>query len=274
MMKNIVESIAELEVILSANQPLAVAFSGGIDSSFLTYCAFRVLKNNMLAVTVITPFSIKAELYRAQQFAKRYGFRHEVVNIDILQNEDVVRNDAMRCYFCKKLMFEKICSFVKEMGFYHIADGSSKSDSSDYRPGKKALSECGILSPLESAGFTRERIIEGCHYLHLQFDTTSPNSCLATRVPYGEIITDGMLRKIEKAENILLELGLGPLRVRSHGHIARIEFIHEKMQCVMSDDSLRKKVIRAVKESGFHYVTIDMEGLRIGSMNEALGLQT
>lgn len=274
MIKNIDESIVELEVILSANQPLAVAFSGGIDSSFLTYCAYRVLKNNMIAVTASTPFSIKSELHHAQQLAERYGFRHEVVDIDIFQNEDVVRNDSMRCYFCKKMIFEKICTFAKEKGFSNIADGSSKSDSSDYRPGKKALSECGILSPLECAGFTRERILEGSHYLHLEFDNTAPNSCLATRIAYGEKITDIKLRKIEKAENTLMELGLGPLRVRCHGHIARVELVQDNIQRVMTNDYLRKKVIQAVKESGFHYVTIDMEGLRIGSMNETLGLQT
>ena len=268
--KNIKERIMELENILVHNMPLVVAFSGGVDSSFLVYCAYRVLGKNMIAVTARTPFSIKRELNNAYKFAKCFGFRHEVLDVNILDKAEVVKNDYMRCYFCKKYIFSEIKAFAEKTGYSKIAEGSTQSDRADYRPGRKSLEEYGIISPLERAGFTREIVIEGYVHAGVTLDDSSSNSCLATRVAYGDMITEDVLEKIESAEQSLHDMGLGPLRVRCHGHVARIELCDAIIQQIVMDDSLRKKVILAVKRAGFSYVAIDIEGLRSGSMNEVL----
>jgi len=269
---NIDECIMKLGDILAENKPILVAFSGGVDSSFLAYCASRFLGENMAAVTVRTPFSIQQELNHAYAFAEKYGFRHNVLDVDILNKEEVVKNDAMRCYFCKKCIFSEIRMFAEKNGYSRIAEGSTQSDSGDYRPGKKALKELKIISPLERAGFTRELILEGYSREGITLDDHSAHSCLATRVAYGDIITREVLKKIETAEGALYSMGLGPLRVRSHGYVARIELCPEKVKLAVIDESLRRNIIQAVKKAGFPYVTIDIEGLRSGSMNEILNM--
>lgn len=266
------DKVLKLESILLSYKPLVIAFSGGIDSSFLAYCAHRILGKSMTAVTICTPFSIKAELKHASQFAQQHGFRHEMLDLNILDNEDVTRNDSRRCYFCKKYILGKIYGFAVENGFNTIADGSTRSDNADYRPGKEALKDYGVKSPLESAGFTRDSVLEGLEYFNIVPDNVESYSCLATRVAYGDVITIDVLKKIENAENNLKKHGLGVLRVRCHGHVARIELSRDDIQQAVLDDSLRKKIIESVKKAGFTYVTIDLEGLRSGSMNNMLSL--
>lgn len=259
--------LQKLENILRHYKRLAVAASGGMDSTFLAYVAKEVLADEVLAISLRSAFSIDSELEKFRSFAQKHGIPHAVIEVDILNNENVVRNAADRCYYCKKEMFQAIAVYAKRHGFGLIADGSNLSDMEDYRPGMRALQELSIASPLKAAGFTKSDIVRAVRSLKIDLPSMHPNSCLAARIAYGIPLTPEVLQVVREGERILAEKGIAPVRVRYHNAIARIEMPHDYIHNVINDEELLKEIIAAFKALGFQYVTIDLEGYRRGSMN-------
>jgi uncharacterized protein len=261
------ENIERLKNIISHYSPLVVAFSGGIDSTLLTYMAHSVLSDRMIAVSVNTEFSIRKEMQFAKEFSLKHKIPHRFLNLKLMAFEEVVNNDRLRCYHCKKLIFSQITDLSKSIGFKYIADGSHASDEDDFRPGRRALEELGVISPLAEAEFTKEMIGEACSSLGINILHRYSNACLASRIPYGIRITDTVLRIIEEGENILEEMGFSPVRVRYHESIARIELSEDGVKRIILDDDIRGEIVRKIKDLGFLFVSVDLEGFRSGSLN-------
>lgn len=266
-MKKDLNCLQILENILLKYRKLAVAASGGMDSTFLVYIAKKVLGDGVLAISVHSAFSIDSELERFANFAQKYQIPHAVIEVDILNNQNVIRNAVDRCYHCKKAMFWAIAEFANRQGFDIIADGSNLSDLDDFRPGMQALQELGIVSPLKEAGCRKSDIVREAHALGVALPIMDPNSCFATRIAYGTTITPDILHMVRKSEQFLSEMGISPLRVRYHNALARIEMPRDYIHILINDGDILKDIIHTFKAFGFQYVTIDIEGYRKGSMN-------
>ena len=246
-----------------------VAFSSGVDSTFLLRVAHEELGERVVAVTARSHTCPKRELYEAAAFCRAEGVRHEVIDSEELDIPGFAENPPDRCYHCKRELFGRLLAFALENGLAAVLDGSNIDDDGDYRPGRRAIRELGIVSPLHEAGLTKAEIRALSREMGLPTSDKPSFACLASRFPYGERITAATLARVEKAEQWLLDAGFGlrQLRVRSHGDMARIE--------VPSDDIPRlaaraAEIAAAFKDLGFAYVTLDLLGYRTGSMNEVL----
>ena len=248
---------------------LAVAFSSGVDSAFLLYAAKQALGDKVLAITAVSPVFPAREHTEAIEFCKGHGITHVFYTLDSLDKEHFRNNPPDRCYHCKKDLFSGLKSLAKENGYDHLAEGSNMDDLGDYRPGMKAVEELHVLSPLQDAGLYKSEIRE----LSKQFDLPTwdkPSfACLASRFAYGETISENKLRMVESTEQYLMDLGLKQCRVRIHGDMARIEVLPEDISFLASD-SIRIPLIEHMKGLGFKYTSLDLQGYRTGSMNEAL----
>jgi uncharacterized protein len=245
-----------------------VAFSGGVDSSFLCHAAAAALGKRAVAVTIVSPMLPKSEIDDAAALAGRLGIEHILVEEPEI-DEEVAENPKNRCYFCKKKEFRRIFQEARERGLAAVFDGSNQDDLTDYRPGLQALAELGVLSPLREAGLTKAEIRE----LSRRFDLPTWNkpafACLASRIPYGERIDGAKLSRIEGAEIALRSFGFRQFRVRSHGDMARIEVAPEERSRFF-DTALMDAVSRALKSRGFVYAALELEGYTTGSMNRVL----
>ena len=240
-------------------ESVAVAFSAGVDSSFLLKVAHEVLGDKVIALTAKSPLFPERELNEAIGFCKKEGIRHILVDIEL---EDIKHNPTNRCYICKKNIFSKFIETARLFNIEHILEGSNIDDESDYRPGMLAIKELGILSPLRVAGFTKDEI-------RLLSNNQKPSfACLGSRFAYGETITVEKLMMVEKAEQLLFNLGFKQFRVRIHGMLARIEVLPDEFEKLMGID-----IYEQFKDLGFDYVTMDLKGYRTGSMNEVLGVK-
>jgi len=248
---------------------VAVAFSSGVDSTFLLKTARGLLGDRVLAITVHSCLSPQRELDEALQFTREEGIEHVVIEVDELSIPGFARNPADRCYLCKIELFTRIRRIAEERGFAHVAEGSNADDSNDYRPGLQAIAELGILSPLREAGLTKAEIRQLSSELGLPTWNKQSFACLASRIPYGEEITKERLTMIDAAEQYLLDAGFRQVRVRFHGNLARIETDEEGTQ-LLSDKALREAIHCRFKEIGFVYIAVDLLGYRTGSMNETL----
>ena len=246
----------------------AVAFSGGVDSSFLCQAAAAALGNKAIAVTIVSPMLPKSELDCARVVAEQVGIEHVLVEENEIDDE-VAANPAKRCYFCKKLEFGAIIKAAKERGITAVFDGSNTDDEGDYRPGLEALRELGVVSPLRQAGLCKQEIRDLSRRFGLPTWDKPAFACLASRIPYGETITREKLSRIERAEDVLRSYGFRQFRVRSHGDIARIEAAPEERR-IFFDNTVLDSISRAVKACGFLYVCLELEGYRMGSMNSTL----
>ncbi len=246
---------------------LAVAFSGGADSAFLLTAASDALGSRAVAVTAGLYSMPKNERGDAAEFCKSRGIRHIICDINELEIDCFADNPPNRCYICKKGLFSEIKRIAAENGISAVAEGSNLDDNGDYRPGLTAIAELGIKSPLREIGFTKSEIREISRELGLPTWNKPALACLSSRFAYGERITLEKLRRVDKAETFLKGLGLGQLRVRIHGDIARIEAEPEDFQKIMGN---REMIVRELKNYGFLYVTMDLLGYRMGSMNEQL----
>lgn len=235
---------------------VAVAFSAGVDSTFLLKIAHEVLGDKVIALTAKSPMFPKRELEEATNFCVQEGIRHIIVEIDI---EDIKHNPQNRCYICKKNIFSKFLEIAKANNIEHVLEGSNIDDESDYRPGMQAVKELEIISPLRLAGLTKAEIRE------LSNNQKPSFACLASRFVYGEEITPEKLNMIEKAEQLLFEKGFKQFRVRIHGKLARIEILPEQFEKLINAN-----VYSEFKDLGFEYITMDLRGYRTGSMNEVL----
>ena len=251
---------------------VAIAFSSGVDSTFLLYVAHDVLKEKCLAITARSCSFPKREFDEATDFCKKIGVRHLVVESNELEIEGFSSNPPNRCYLCKKELFEKIFELAGSEGIDYVAEGSNLDDNGDYRPGLLAIKELGAKSPLREIGFTKQEIRILSAYLGLPTATKPSFACLASRFPYGEIINEKKLMMVDKAEQLLFDLGFEQFRVRIHGeNVARIELLTKDFDRML-DESLRLNIYECFKEYGFAYVSLDLKGYRTGSMNEILNV--
>jgi uncharacterized protein len=258
-----------LEEYISDLDNLIVAFSGGTDSTFLLKTAHGILGNKVIAVTAKSYSFPQRELNEAAIFCEKEDIRQIICDLEELDTEGFSLNPVNRCYLCKKKLFTKIWSVAKDNGIHNVSEASNIDDNRDYRPGLKAVSEYGVKSPLRYAKLTKDEIRLLSKKLKLPTWNKQPFACLASRFPYGENITPQRLSMIDRAEQLLLDIGLRQIRVRHHGNLARIE-TDELGFSILMERSQREKVYKQFKEIGFTYVAIDIIGYRTGSMNETL----
>ena len=258
----------ELIDLLSEMGGCVIGFSGGVDSTFLFAVAARVLGERALAVTVTSEIHAEWELREAKELAAKIGGRHRVVAVQALDIPGFADNPEDRCYHCKTGVFAELRTLADEEGLPHVADGSNIDDRNDYRPGRAALKELSVRSPLEEAGLSKADIRELSKAMELPTWNKPSFACLASRFPYGIPITREKLTVVGLAEEALRDLGLRTLRVRHHGDVARLEFGPEEFGRVVN--GLREEVVRRVKDAGYTYVALDLQGYRTGAMNEAL----
>jgi uncharacterized protein len=255
---------SELDTILKKLGPFVVAFSGGVDSSFLLHRAFSLKKSDVIAVTIRTPYIPSREIEEAVEFTMTYGIKHKILDIPF---PDIIRTNPIdRCYLCKKTLFTELQTFAKENKYKEIIDGTNADDISDFRPGMKALKEMGIRSPLMESGLTKKDIRELSRVEGLDIWDKPAMACLLTRIPYDTEVKEGMLRMIEEAENMLFEKGYPGTRVRVHGDVARIECMPGYIEKIIHNPD-REDIITSLKKIGFGYVSLDLEGYRNGSSN-------
>ena len=245
----------------------AVAFSGGVDSSLLAYVTRDALGHDMVAITVRTPYIPDWEIKEARLFAKKYNIAHEIIELAI--PADIIHNPPNRCYLCKKEIFKAIQTRAKKLGINTIIEGSNKDDLSDYRPGMQALRELNIASPLLQLDIDKETIRAISREVALTTWDKPAYACLLSRIPYHTEITATELERIAKAEMALRELNIYGARVRSHGDIARIEMPKAGFADLLKTD-VRTRLVEKIKACGYVYVTLDLEGYQMGSLNKTL----
>lgn len=255
----------KLKEIIAQAGKAAVAFSGGVDSTFLAKVTFDVLKNHSIAITLVSPMNAKSEMKDADELGAEIGIKHFKV-IDNEIEDEVLANPTNRCYHCKKTEFSRILEKAKEEGINVVFDGSNEDDMSDYRPGLQALSELKVISPLRMAGLTKSDIRELSHELGLRTWNKPALACLGSRIPYGERITIEKLTKIDQAEDFLRSLGFIQFRVRNHNDIARIEVSPEERSKLFNLE-LMDTISRTIKSFGYVYVCVELEGYVTGSLN-------
>ena len=245
---------------------VAIAYSGGVDSNFLLKVAKDTLGDNVLAITINAMMHSTREIKEANNYAKKFGVKQIVYKVDDFNLPEFIDNGPLRCYYCKKIVFAKIKEIASEHNIKYILDGTNLSDLDDYRPGLKALEELNVVSPLKDSGLTKEEIRILSHRLNLKTYNKPSFACLASRIPYGDKITKEKLKLVEEAENYLQDLGFRQYRVRLHNDIARIEVAKDEMNKFF-DDEMMKNVHNKLKEIGFKYVTLDLNGYQMGSLN-------
>lgn len=257
------EKLDRLREYLSNFDKLCVAYSGGVDSDLLMNVAYEVLKDNAIAVIGDGAMLSRKDLEDAENLARKTGIKYYVVKVDVFSVNEFKFNDKKRCYYCKKNIMGEIIKKANELGFDTVADGKNSDDGKVYRPGAEAARELGIVSPLYEAGMTKQDIRQAARELGLETWNKPSNSCLATRFPYDTELTAENFAKVEGAELLIARKGIPSGRVRLHGDIARIEVPEDRFNELISD----KKLIENIKNVGFRYVTLDLEGFRSGSMD-------
>jgi uncharacterized protein len=255
---------------IKAMNHAVVAFSGGVDSSLLAYIAHQALGNDMVAITIDTPYIPDWEIDATRLFATKHNIAHEIMQLPIPAS--IRRNPPERCYLCKKELFSALQRRAKKIGIDTIIEGSNIDDLSDYRPGMRALRELGIVSPMLELGMTKDNIRSLSRELDLATWKKPASACLLSRIPYHTAITPVELERIAGAETVLRELNILGSRVRSHGDIARIEAPIESFADLLQTD-LRRQLIEKIMVCGYTYVTLDLEGYQTGSLNKTLSIE-
>jgi len=263
------EKWSRLLSLLREMKLAVVAFSGGVDSSLLLSAAAEAMGPNLIAVTAQSGTYPPGEIEIARDIARLLGVRHRILSTDELANEDFARNPPDRCYFCKQELFAKLKRIADQEGIAFILDGTNADDLADHRPGRKAAAEYGVRSPLAEAGLTKAEVRDLARERNMPVWDKPSLACLTSRIPYGTRITTEMLRTVHDAESVLRALGFRQVRVRHHGDTARIELERGEFAKLVGN-GLLEGITRSIKELGFTYVCLDLEGYRTGSMNKSL----
>jgi uncharacterized protein len=272
-MMHISSKVKSLEKILADMHSVLVAYSGGTDSTFLLNVSVNVLGKRAIAVTASSEIYTLKELHESVKTAAKIGAKHIVVHTKELDDSNFVSNTPDRCYYCKKELFTRLVELAKKNRLNYVIDGTNCDDERDFRPGMRAVAEFSVRSPLREAGFTKEEIRALSKEMHLPTWDKPPLPCLATRFPYGTQITREKIIRVASAEEFLAGFGIRQLRVRDHGNIARIEVPRVDMPLFL-DVKIAKQIMEKFKALGYTYVTLDLHGYRMGSMNEPLREKT
>lgn len=262
------EKYKALTALLAGMGKTAVAFSAGVDSTFLLKAAKDALGHHVIALTAQTVAIPAREQDGTEALCRALGVEHVTIPVDLMAVDGFRENPPERCYLCKKALFTALTAAARERGFGSVIEGSNRDDAGDYRPGLRALRELGIRSPLREAGLTKDEIRTLSRQMGLPTWDKPSNACLTTRIAYGQEITPEILRTVDAAERILSDLGFCQVRVRVHGDLARMEIPREQFGMLLPDTS--DTVQRRLRELGFRYVTLDLGGFESGSMNRAL----
>ncbi len=248
---------------------LAIAFSGGVDSTLIAAVIEQELGERALAVTALSPTYSAREQASAIVLAKQLGIKHVTIDSNELEIPEFADNPENRCYFCKRELFSVVKEIALEHGINFIADGTNRDDLNDHRPGMKAAKEAGVLQPLLDAGVSKDDVRRLSREMNLPTADKPAMACLASRFPYGSRITEEKILAVDRVENTLRDLGFYHIRVRHHGDIARIEVSEDEI-CKLCKPEIRSHIVEVAKEQGFLYVTADLQGYRTGSMNETV----
>jgi uncharacterized protein len=262
---------AALFARLRALPSLIVAYSGGVDSAYLAWAAKQALGEHALSVTADSASYPERHRQMALAIARDFHLQHEIIRTGELERLEYRANEPDRCYYCKHELYTHLSALAKLRGYAAVADGANADDRGDYRPGRRAAREFGVISPLDEAGLTKADVRELSRAAGLPTWDEPASACLSSRIPYYSEVTEEKLRTIEKAEDVIRSLGFRVLRVRHHGDVARIEIAREEMARLL-DPEIARAIDTKLRALGFRYVSVDLRGYRLGSLNEGLSL--
>jgi uncharacterized protein len=263
---------AALEARLASLGSVLVAYSGGVDSAFLGITAARVLGDRAICITADSPSYPDRHRQLALRLARDFNFRHEIVHTREMERAEYRSNPVNRCYYCKHELYSRLTAFARARGFAAVVDGSNADDRGDYRPGRQAAREFGVVSPLDEVGLTKDEIRELARQAGMASWDEPASACLSSRIPYHSEVTEEKLRTIDKAECVLRDLGFRIYRVRHHDTIARLELGREEIARAFEPE-VAAAIDRELRALGYAHVTVDLRGYRLGSLNEALKLR-